>query len=423
MNEAEGSRERESAPPKAMIVSVGGSPAAVIATLNVQQPERICFFVSPESKATIDATILPALCYRPRHHDWIESPSAEDLLACYRFLVRGLAALAEKWAVPLQEFVADYTGGTKTMSVALGLATIHMVGRYTYVGGTERTKEGLGVVVDGKEKMIYQANPWEELAVTARQRASLLFSRARYEAAAEEFEGVAGRVSPGERAVYEGLAALAHGYAEWDRFTHQKAQGLLWKSLGALEPFAFGSEKSAWSDLVARVRRHVEFLRALEGPDGGRRRVADLIANAQRRGDIEARYDDAVARLYSALEMAARHRLLCAHQIRTSRTAPEQIPESLRQEYSCRYMTNEGILKLPQYAAFRLLAALKDDLGERFHLNTEEIEKLLGTRNASILAHGDQPVGESLYRQFRALVLRIAAIEESDLPTFPMLPC
>ena len=139
---------------RAMILSVGGSPAPIVASLNAQQPALVCFFVSPESRQKIREDILDKLAYQPAHHDWIETPSAEDLLVCYRILAQELPRLADKWKVPLREFVADFNGGTKTMSAALPLATVQVVGRYTYVGGTERTMDGLGMVVDGKERML-----------------------------------------------------------------------------------------------------------------------------------------------------------------------------------------------------------------------------------------------------------------------------
>jgi CRISPR-associated protein (TIGR02710 family) len=411
---------------KAMIISVGGSPAPVVASLNAQRPARVCFFVSAESRASLEAEILPALAYHPAVHDWITIPSAEDLLECYGVLARELPRLAEKWGVPLGEFVADYTGGTKTMSVALALATVQVIGRYSYVGGTERTKAGLGIVVDGKERMLHQANPWDALAVSARQRAALLFARGRYEAAAEEFEAVAPRVSPAEQSFYRALGSLARGYAEWDRFAHEKAQGLLYRSLQVLEPFAAGSGSRQWMEFVALVRGHAEQLRRMAGEDGGQLRVADLIANARRRGDLEARYDDAVARLYSALEMAARVRLEQVHRIRTSEVHRDQVPESLREEFCKRYEITDGerkgCLKLPHYAAFRLLVALQDELGLRYMAREKEVGDLLAKRNLSILAHGDHPVREEIYQRFSGVVREVAAVQEEELPKFPDLP-
>ena len=425
-DKAEIGESRQEGAPRAMILSVGGSPAPIVASLNRQQPEYVCFFVSAESRASLESGILPALAFRPRHHDWIETPSAENLVECCRVLMRELPRLAEKWGVPLPEFVADFTGGTKTMSVALALATVQSVSRYTYIGGTERTKDGLGVVVDGKERMLHQANPWDALAVAARQRAGILFSRGRYQAAAEEFKSVADRVSPVEQELYRALTNLARGYAEWDQFAHGRAQDLLLHSLRALEPFALGAADATWTKCLECVRRHAELLRELQAPAAGHLRVADLIANAMRRGDLEARYDDAVARLYSALEMAARVRLLQVHEIETSAARADQIPEALREEFCGRYETTEENgnrrLKLPHFAAFRLLAALKDELGLRYMVREKEVSGLLAKRNFSILAHGDQPIPEKVYRRFYGLVCEVAGVQEEELPKFPSLP-
>jgi CRISPR-associated protein (TIGR02710 family) len=417
---------QESKRPSAMVLSVGGTPAPLIACLNAQQPELVCFFVSPDSRAAIEVAILPALAYRPRHHDWIETPSAEDLLACYDALRSGLPRLAEKWRVPLADWVADYTGGTKTMSVALGLATIQVVGRYSYVGGAKRTKEGLGVVVDGTERILCLTNPWDALAVAARQRASLLFSRGRYEAAAEEYDAVTNNVSRAEWNVYEALSILCRGYAAWDRFAHANAQKSLSRAIRDLEPYAAGLRDPAWTALVAAISSHVRFLRLLLGSEGGTLRVADLIANARRRGELEARYDDAVARLYSALEMAARVRLDQRYTIRASRTMPEQVPEAIREEF-CRLYgkpEEEGhlLLKLPHYAAFRLLEALRDDLAVRYFACERMVKALLDQRNSSILAHGDKPVGETVYRELLPCVIKVVGVAPDELPQFPSLP-
>jgi CRISPR-associated protein (TIGR02710 family) len=419
-------RSEAASRPKAMILCVGGSPSPIVVSLNRLQPEHACFFMSADSQGAIESAILPELSYRPRHHDWIQTPSAEDLLACYGTLQRELPRLAEKWRVPLAEWVADYTGGTKTMSVALGLATIQTVGRYSYVGGSERTKEGLGAVVNGKERLLQLTNPWDALAVAARQRASLLFSRGRYEAAAEEYDGVADKVSPSEQSVFQALANLARGYAAWDRFAHGPARDLLFRSLRVLEPFAQGKGETPWSKFVSAVRRDAEFLDRLGVSDGIWRKVADLIANARRRGDLESRYDDAVARLYSALEMAGRIALETRHGVRPSRVLPEQVPPSLREEFRRRYETRDRdgapYLKLPHFAAFRLLGELGDDLGQRYFAREEEIRKLLDQRNASILAHGDRPVGEGVFRKLLPTVCEVAGITEADLPDFPDLP-
>ena len=85
------------------------------------------------------------------------------------------------------ELVVDYTGGTKTMSVAVTIATLEWSSVYSYVGGVERSKNGVGVVVNGKEKMLYLDNPWNEIALMDQKKACILFNKARYSSASDVF--------------------------------------------------------------------------------------------------------------------------------------------------------------------------------------------------------------------------------------------
>ena len=101
---------------------------------------------------------MPRLDFKPKHHDWIVTPSAESLSECFRVISKELPRILKKWEVESKDVVVDYTGGTKTMSVALVLATIQFASTFTYVGGIDRTKDGLGIVINGKEKMWYVDN-------------------------------------------------------------------------------------------------------------------------------------------------------------------------------------------------------------------------------------------------------------------------
>ena len=170
---------------KAMIVSVGGTSAPIIFSLNRSKPEYICFFISKQTKKMLEEEIIPNLNFKPRHYDWILTPNAESLSDCYSELVKQLPSLLEKWEVDPKDVCVDYTGGTKTMSVALALATIEDSCCYSYVGGDERSKGGVGVVVDGKERMWFLENPWDEIAQKERKEISILFNKARYASAAE----------------------------------------------------------------------------------------------------------------------------------------------------------------------------------------------------------------------------------------------
>ena len=148
--------------------------------------------------------------------------------------------------------------------------------------------------------------------------------------------------------------------------------------------------------------------------------VADLIANAARRADLEEKYEDATARLYAAIEKLGKLTLKQAHGLDNSRLAPEAVPEPLRETYRARYWSAEkGCLQIPLRATYDLLAALGDPLGKRFVDRWQEIGPLLDQRNQSILGHGTQPVSKEVYERLRAATLELLEMAPDDLPTFP----
>jgi hypothetical protein len=64
-----------------------------------------------------------------------------------------------------------------------------------------------------------------------------------------------------------------------------------------------------------------------------------------------------------------------------------QLPEPLRTEYLARYQ-NDGIVKIPQVAAYRLLDALGDLLDGSLRSEGKPMLKISDARNHSWLAHG-----------------------------------
>jgi hypothetical protein len=148
---------------RGMLVSLGGSADPVLYTLGQQQPAYILFFASAESAGQIQG-IIRELPYPCRDFDRILSPSAEILGDCYPALRDHLPSKLAQWGLSPEELLVDYTGGTKSMSAALVLATIEQAHRYSYVGRVERDKGGVGVVLDGRERMWYVQNPWRALA-------------------------------------------------------------------------------------------------------------------------------------------------------------------------------------------------------------------------------------------------------------------
>lgn len=176
----------------AALVSIGGTPAPILHVLRRHRPGHVWFFCSAGSRANA-GDILGLLDWHPQAR-FIEVARFEELGPCYRELRRRIPEILAETRVDPAEVLVDYTGGTKTMSAALVLAATEVFDRFSYVGGEQREKGGLGVTVDGKERVHYQGNPWSEPAVREVERAVDLWAACQYEAAARVLVDVAPRV-------------------------------------------------------------------------------------------------------------------------------------------------------------------------------------------------------------------------------------
>lgn len=414
--------------PAAMLVTVGGAPASAIHTLNEQKPRFICFFVSGETRSAIREKILPALVYTPEHYDWILTPAPQNLLECYRALDNHLAGILEKWGVQADDLGVEYTGGTKTMSVAAVLATINASSRYYYVGASDpsgRDRDGVGVVLDGRESTWYEVNPWDVLSVNIRREIALLFNHGRFSDARERSDRLAKLAPPDMQPIYQAISQVIEGYAQWDRFAYQDALQTLGRNLRILQPYAAGRDDPIRFS-IAEIEKHVTFLGKLgqkNSEEARRLDLLDLLANAERRAGNAGRYDDATARLYSALEGLARNQLLI-HGIKNGAVRLEHIPERLRADYSRRFGDPDkpgDPLKLGLEGSYLLLAELDDALGKKYLLRQDELTRVLYARNQSRLAHGTNPIQPETYEKLRLIVHDFADVRPDELPVFPTL--
>jgi len=405
--------------PKAVLFSVGGSPKPVILSLNRLMPEYVCFFVSEATRNSTEEDILPNLDFKPKHWDWIITPSPEGLSECYKEITDKLPSILKKWGIGSDELAVDYTGGTKTMSVAVTLATIEDISSYSYVGGVERTKDGIGVVVDGKEKMWFLDNPWNEIAFMARQKAYILFNKARYASASEVLTEVEKKVGENHKPFFRALKNMASGYDLWDSFKHKEACQGLYSCRDIIKTYSISDGKV--DNLVKVLLQNISFLDKMKKNE--ELLYYDLIANAMRRAELENKYDDAVARLYRAIEAIAHYRLQSSHQINSVNVKQEQIPESIRSDYVAKYKDDkDNRIKLGMYASYWLLKELGDPLGESFfEVYDREIRGLLDIRNSSILAHGFVSVKAETYEKLLKIILSFSGIKLEELPQFPVL--
>jgi CRISPR-associated protein (TIGR02710 family) len=414
-----------------LVCTVGGSPEPIVATLKHWQPKRIRFIPTRETREQIDSYVIrlakrEGLDVDPGRYDVLELSDGQNFAACVDEL-RQLTTVVTEWLHRGDNYqvAVDFTGGTKCMSAALALQAARWRCIFSYVGGSERTKEGVGVVVSGKEQVLHAYNPWDSLGYQAVERFIILFDEQAFTAAATLVEEAIRNTSDFSRKrELNALKLLAEAYDAWDRFDHKGALNKL-KDVARNKNdllAVLGPTKPGQEGVVSLIDSHSRYLQQLtETAPPSMLHITDLLANAKRRKD-EGRIDDAVARLYRAIEALAQVALAERHQITNTRQVPLTcVPQTLRSQWASR--AEEGSVFLGLQDAYALLRELGDDLGVTFErLNLHDRHRSpLTARNQSILAHGFERVSDRVFQQLMNSALELAGMSEPDLPSFPRL--
>lgn len=417
---------------RALIVPVGGSPEPVRKALETARADFVIFVASPQTAPTVEA-ILASVAHRPSSWRRLVTPDPQSLEITFRKLAADLPPALSEWGVSWLETLVDLTGGTKVMTAALALATIHHAPRYLYIGGQDRSDRG--VVASGTEVPIEAVNPWNELAYDALRDVARAFNRLRFAEASERAREARDRVNdPALKSYLLALAKIVEGFAAWDRFDYGEAQKQLARDLvNDVRMFWDGKARfdACREQLDRCVARLHDLADTLSDP-GAQRNVPthsvldDLLANAWRRGYVERRYDDAVSRLYRFVEGMAQRALWDRHGVATGAVPVDRLPAVAPfHTLADRARTaGKAEAKLGLKDAYGLLKAWGDELGvhaARFE-EKGDLGILLGSRNQSLLAHGVQPIGRESFERLFAECLKLAGRSEEQLTRFPRLP-
>ena len=418
-------------PPVILLCTVGGSHEPILTALRQTTPDFTCFICTDRDPATgrpgSDVQILgKEKCIKARPSD--EKPSlpniptqaglrdeqyevvqvpADDLDEVFRILRDAIQNLGRRF--PGARLLADYTGGTKTMTAGLVSAALESDGvELQLVTGS---RADLIKVRSGMEA-VTQANVERVRLERAMQPYVAAWRRYAY---AEAQQGLAALSRPRDRDLAARLAMLrdlSRGLDAWDRFDHQAARE-------CLEPYR-PRIGASWSLLLAALKR-LTTEDEIQEPA----RLFDLWRNAERRA-AQGRYDDAVARVYRLLEWSAQWLLRGRCGIDTGDVPPDRVPPGMALAPNAK-----GRIQIGLMAAWELLAHHQPDspAGAFFRAERNALLDWLRMRNQSILAHGFQPVGESDWRKttewasarlLPMLLQETTALRIKELP--PQLP-
>ena len=390
-----------------LICTVGGAPAPIITAIQDYQPAHVIFITSmqtPTSKMSsteqVTKEILPQISMSDGQYT-IQEVNPDDLMQVYTVCCAAIRQMQNRYAI-----VADYTGGTKTMSAGLTLAVRQFPNvKLSMVAGMRKD-------LSAQYNMSVSAmrQPLTPLHVEdAYVQVQKLFDVYEYRAALEitkttlrDYE-----LDKSDRMFWQRLRKIIEGFNAWDSFMHKEAFDIL-------QPQIHNSHPVVFKALLNVKTNH------------GYELTHDLLANAGRRAQ-QGKFDDAVARIYRALEALAQTRLKKEYEIDTASVASATIQAYAKHQIPAKF-TGRDTFELGMISAYELLQLFDDAVGKTWTAYDARIRDNIQFRNNSILAHGFTPVTAAQYTGFRQLVdafvgdIRKNNIKIGDaLPQFPTL--
>ncbi|MBM3269236.1 MAG: TIGR02710 family CRISPR-associated protein [Candidatus Sericytochromatia bacterium] len=370
-----------------LVCSAGGSPEPVANAVRVGRPEFVFFLCSKTTSGTEGTDRVVAEKIAPDlecGHEIVALVHPDELEEVYKACRKIERAISRRHKGA--RVVANYTGGTKTMSLGLGVFALRSGWDLECNVGK---RQDIIKITEGDTPMIQGAAAIR--ADDAWQLASKLVGRHDYEGAVAVADhclrGLQTRDRQGAgRDLAEGRARWAV-LAAWERLDYEEAAKLA--SLAGM------SDETKRLKALLRARKLALGQEAWSMKDrvDGLDLVRDALENARHCAE-RSRYDDAFARLYRATELLAQVRLRRCHAAGTGDVKPDELPladgdrqwlEGLRNPRSRR-------VEIGLWAAFMLLEKLGDPVGDYFMANEEALHGFVSVRNSSLLAHGLTPV-------------------------------
>ncbi len=353
-----------------LVLTVGGSPEPLLHHIAHRAWDRVVFVCSEDdpvsgkagSHATVDDLAARAGLDEARAERLLV-PADDPGIIHDRCLGRIRAERAAGATV-----VADYTGGTKSMSAGLLLAALTEGADIDVVLGPRtdhvKVRSGTQQVVSIDTSVLESHGA---LAIAARA-----WSRFDYAAAAEALSTLRRPTDEARR-----LRQLSIGYARWTAFDYRGARD-------HLLPFGrFVPQMAALTALATDSTR-----------DTDAARIVDLWLASERHARAE-RFDLAVLLLYRANEAIAQWALRWEHGI-----DPGDIAEG-SPVVELASTNHAGKRVLGQHAAWQALGRLGGALAEIARATERSRLDLSVRRNESVLAHGAKPLTEDDHARVR----------------------
>jgi CRISPR-associated protein (TIGR02710 family) len=395
-----------------LLVTVGGSPDPIlfaVQALRREQPDQPlevvficsvahcpkpsveqvvgegfpCLHYLPDGGQEMGANLLVQLGisdFNPERH-LIGIPDPDDLADAFQRIRDHVLQLRSN---RFQERIrGDYTGGTKSMSAALAMACVQLG---LDVGVVSGPRTNLEKIDQSESTRLMEIAP---LHATSQLHAQLLpvLSLQNYGEAAQLVQRFlqvqAQRISVETADQAKLLQAICETLERWDQFQWEEALA----AAEALPPEELPPDLLVWWQKVVQARACMNGEPPADGITGYEL-VQDLLLSAERRGR-RGRYDDAVSRLYRALELLAQTYVTL--KLKLSPESRWERDRCFLSDGTLVTAAGDGVTALYNWLERRGDAGL----GGIFKRRKGQFFRLLKARNRSLLAHGFSPLKES----------------------------
>jgi hypothetical protein len=301
---------------------------------------------------------------------------SDDLDTAFWTIRKKLIEIGRKH--PDAAIIADYTGGTKTMTAALVTAVLEIEDiRLQLVTGNRpdlvKVKDNTQTVVSaGIDKLRYQK------AVHPFLRC---WDRFAYDEAAMGLSSISSPRDSLLKGELFRLRDVSNAFAAWDRFDHRKALDLMNSYAPSAGPF-FGPYLATLHILTAEDQKQEPM------------QILDLWNNAHRRA-IQGRFDDATARCYRVIEWTAQWVLKKDHGVDSSDVPSDFVPSEINMYPNAKGKLQAGLMK--SWALIQLKHDGPAGIFIRAHRNA--LFDQIKARNSSILAHGKIPIDKVAWQK------------------------
>ncbi len=422
---------------KVLLLTIGGSHQPIVKSITGNKPDLVVFLCSGDTSTqkgsytqVTDNFVLFDRAYPQKKTSLPSIPdqtnldkeawevvlikSFDDLNECYSVCMRTILEIRRKYESA--EIIVDYTGGTKTMTA--GLVTAALDDGNCKIVLVSGLRANLHKVTDQTE-YVKVVSFYDTLAAKTLKQVDSFLERFDYSGAVSILETVIGlNLSKEREEEIQFKMNCIKGFEAWDRFDHTSAYHFL-------QPYR--------KYLVQHLIPLEQIKSALENNEIDYLIVEDMLYNAERRAS-QGRYEDAVGRVYRAIEFTAQVRLKKAYNQDTGNIDLSNLPtispeceKALRKHMDADTEKIQIALK----TGFELLTDLKDPVFQPwYNENKNRLLQFLTCRNNSLFAHGVQPVDESTYTKevgailgsLRQLLMAIYQDEKGKRKQIPQLP-